>query len=172
MVEESKSGTKIKSLRGGSVEAVVPNRIKWPQEYVLAGVKKERVQYDQLSIPQWVAGFCRITREESDFENKNSMLDYLIALYEDVQDFSWDSARASHAVLLCRMEQGEVKNYTETEKIDRIRCANAQRHPAPPSALANGKKQTKRLTNPCHVLITTRAVVLLTVVLFSRTCRF
>ena len=32
-------------------------------------------------------------REESDFENKNSMLDYLIALFEDVQDFSWDSAR-------------------------------------------------------------------------------
>ena len=58
LVEESKSGTKIKSLRGGSVELVVPNRIKWPQEYVLAGVKKERVQYDQLSIPQWVAGFC------------------------------------------------------------------------------------------------------------------
>ena len=123
---------------------VVPNRIKWPQEYVLAGVKKERVQYDQLSIPQWVAGFCRIMREESDLENKNSMLDYLIALFEDVQDFSWDSARASHAALLCRMEQGEVKNYTETDKIDRIRRANAQRHPAPPSALANGKKQNQK----------------------------
>ena len=26
------------------------------------------------------------------------------------------------------MEQGEVKNYTETEKLDRIRRANAQRH--------------------------------------------
>ena len=112
LVEDSKSGTKIKSLRGGSVEVVVPNRIKWPQEYVLAGVKKERVQYDQLSIAQWVAGFCRIMREESDLENKNSMLDYLIALFEDVQDFSWDSARASHAVLLCR--------------IDQIRRANAQ----------------------------------------------
>ena len=56
------------------------------------------------------------------------MIDYLIALMEDAHDFSWDAVRASHAVLLCRMEQGEVKNYTETEKLDRIRRANAQRH--------------------------------------------
>ena len=71
--------------------------------------------------------------------------------FEDVQDISWDSARASHAVLLCRMEQGEVKNYTETKKIDRIRRANAQRHPVPPSALANGKKQNQKTNKsmPC-----------------------
>ena len=90
LVEDNRSGTKIKSLRGGSVEVVVPNRIKWPQEYVLAGSKKERVQYDQLSMPQWVAGFCRIMKEERNLENKDSMLDHLISLFEDVQDFSWD----------------------------------------------------------------------------------
>ena len=47
---------------------------------------------------------------------------------EDANDFSWDAARARHAVLLCRMEQGEVKNYCDTDKLDRIRRANAQRH--------------------------------------------
>ena len=113
-MEDNKAGTKIKSLRGGSVEVVGPNRIKWPQEYVLAGSKKERVQYDQLSMPQWVAGFCHIMKEETNLGNKNSMLEYLISLFEDVQDFSWDAASASHAVLLCRMEQGDVKNYTDT----------------------------------------------------------
>ena len=64
LVEDNRSGTKIKSLRGGSVEVVVSNRVKWPQEYVLAGSKKGRIQYDQLSMPQWVAGFCRIMKEE------------------------------------------------------------------------------------------------------------
>ena len=49
LVEDNRSGTKIKSLRGGSVEVVVVNRVKWPQEYVLAGSKKERIQYDQFS---------------------------------------------------------------------------------------------------------------------------
>ena len=77
---------------------------------------------------QWVAGYCRILREEQNPQVKEHMIDYLIALMEDAHDFSWDAARASHAVLFCRMEQNEVKNYTETEKLDRIRRANAQRH--------------------------------------------
>ena len=75
-----------------------------------------------------MAGYCRILREEQNPQVKEHMIDYLIALMEDAHDFSWDAARASYAVLLCRMEQGEVKNYTETEKLDRIRRANAQRH--------------------------------------------
>ena len=128
LVDENKSGTKIKSLRGGTVEVVVPNRVKWPQEYVLSGSKKERVQYDNLSITQWMTGFCRIMKEEIHSENKEHMLDYLIQLLEDANDFSWDAAKASHAVLLCRMEQGDVKNYMQVDKIDRIRRANAQRH--------------------------------------------
>ena len=57
-----------------------------------------------------------------------SMLDYLISLLDDANDFSWDAAKASHAVLICWMEQGEVKDYTQTDKIDRIRRANPQRH--------------------------------------------
>ena len=59
---------------------VVSNRVKWPQEYVCAGSRKERIQYDQLSISQWVAGFCHIMKKEKDVENKESMLDYLISL--------------------------------------------------------------------------------------------
>ena len=128
----NKTGTKIKSLRGGPVEVLVPNRVKWPHEYVLSGNSKERISYDQLSITQWVAGFGRIMKEEKNSEIKDSMLDYLVSLFDDANDFSWDAAKASHAVLLCRMEQGEIRNYTELEKIDRIRRAHAQRHNQPP----------------------------------------
>ena len=128
LASNENSGTKIKSLRGGPIEVVVPSRIKWPQEFVLSGSKKGQIQYDQLSVVQWVVGFCRILREEKDPQLKEHMLDYLIALMEDANDFSWDAARASHAVLLCRMEQGEVKNYGDTDKLDRILRANAQRH--------------------------------------------
>ena len=31
-------------------------------------------------------------------------------------------------MLLCRIEQGEIKDYTQTEKIDRVRRVHAQRH--------------------------------------------
>ena len=119
--------TKIKSLRGGEVDVYVKQRVKWPHEYVLAGNTKDRVTYNQLNITQWMAGFCRIMREET-CESKDFMLDYLIALLDDANDFSWQSAKASHAVLLCRMEQGEITSWSETDKIDRIRRANAQKH--------------------------------------------
>ena len=68
LADAEKSGTKIKSLRGGSVEVLVPNHAKWPHECVLSGLSKERVPYDQLSTTQWVAGFCHIMKEEKKFK--------------------------------------------------------------------------------------------------------
>ena len=61
---------------------------------------------------------------------------------EDANDFSWQSAKASHAVLLCRMEEGKV-DWSETSKIDRIRRAHAQR--APPQNLASTNKPKSEL---------------------------
>ena len=44
------------------------------------------------------------------------MLDYMISLFGDANGFSWDVAKASHTVLLCRREQEKVKDYSQTEK--------------------------------------------------------
>ena len=105
LVDNAKPGKdRIKSQRGGSVEVLVANRVKWPHEYVLSGHTKDRIMYNQLSPLQWMAGFCRTIREESDPKNKEFMLDYAINLLDDATDFSWASAKACHAVLLCRME--------------------------------------------------------------------
>ena len=94
LAEAEKSGTqKQKSLRGDPVEVLVPNKVKWLHEYVLSGSQKERVSYDQLSIIQWVTGFCQIMCDEQDRTIQNSMLDYLIALFDDANDFSWDAAK-------------------------------------------------------------------------------
>ena len=147
-MDENKSGTK-KSLIAGSIDVVVSHHVKWPQEYVLSGSKKKRVQYDQLNVTQWMADFCRIMKEETNLENKEHMLDYLIQLLEDANGFSWDAA--SHAVLLCRMEQGDVKNYMQVEKIDRIRRANAQRHGVGSSSNSSFKSQIQKSikSSPC-----------------------
>ena len=144
LANNDNSGTKIKSFRGGPIEVVVPNQVKWLQEFVLSRFKKKRIQYDNLSVVQWVAGFCWILREEKDLQVSEHMLDYLIALVEDANDFSWGAARASHAVPLCRMEQGEVKGYGETDKLDRIRRADAQRHvTTSPNEAKNSQKKFK-----------------------------
>ena len=48
-------------------------------------------------------------REETNQNSKDAMLDYLISLLDNANNFSWSATKASHAVLLCRMEQGEIK---------------------------------------------------------------
>ena len=118
---------KLKSQCGG-IEVFVKHKVRWPHDYVLAGSNKECVMYDQLTMGQWMAGFCRDMNEESNQNSKDAMLDYLISIMGDSNDFFWSSAKASHAVLLCCMEQGEIKDFTETDKIDRVRRVHAQRH--------------------------------------------
>ena len=115
LAEAEKSGTyKQKSLRGGPVEVLVPNQVKWLHEYVLSGSQKECVLYDQPSVVLWVIDFCRIMHDEQNRDIQNSMLDYMIALFDDANDFSWDAAKASHVIHLCCMEQGKIKS-TELE---------------------------------------------------------
>ena len=57
-----------------------------------------------------MAGFCRIIIEESTVQSKENMLDYVINLLDDAHDLSWSFAKASHVLLLCRKEQGEINS--------------------------------------------------------------
>ena len=107
---------------GGAVEVVVKNKISWPHEMILGGPSRQRLTCDQMSLTQSVQGFTKNILEEKDEKNRESMVRYLGELMEDATDFSW-----SHAVLLCDMERG-ILNWGDTEKIDRIRRAHAQKH--------------------------------------------
>ena len=95
-----------------------------------------------------MSGFCRNVREEQNQGIKDCMLDYVINLLDDAQDFSWSSAKASHAVLLCRMEQGKIGGWSEVEeKIDRVQRAHAQHH-GTPQAVQNVKNYDKNQKFP------------------------
>ena len=120
-------GQKIKSKRGGAVDVLVSHKVAWPHEQILGGSTKQRISYDQLSLTQFVQGFIKNVLEEENQNYKDSMLQYLADLMEDATDFSWASAKASHAVLLCEMERGALK-WSDTPRIDRIRRAHAQKH--------------------------------------------
>ena len=122
---------------------------------MLSGQNKDRVTYNQLSPVQWMAGFCRTIREESDVAIREHMLDYVIDLLDDATDFSWASAKASHAVLLCRMEQGEIKSWSETGKIDKVCLAHAQRHNISQNNFRKDKI-SRLLVRPLLVCIITR----------------
>ena len=91
------------------------------------------------------------------------MLDYLIALLDDSNDFSWSAAKASHAVLLCRMEQSEISDYTQTDLVDRVRRAQAQRHIVLTTLNSSQMSESQKLQRPCLVIFTikVRATILL-----------
>ena len=141
----AKTGTSSKfKERGGSVEILIKNRVIWPHVYVLLGLNKERVTYDQLNVIQWVAGFDRTMRDESAPVLRKHMLEYLISIMDNVNNFAWTSAKASHAVLLCCMEQVEVKDYSDTLGTDRIRRANAQKHVPNTQSVMSGQSNGNR----------------------------
>ena len=71
---------KYKSQRGGSVDVQVKHKVHWPHEAVLGGVSRQRVTYDQLSLTQWVQGFCRNILEERSGSRKDTMISYLADL--------------------------------------------------------------------------------------------
>ena len=96
----------------GGVEVFVKQKVRRPHEYVLAGSNKERVTYDELTMGQGMAGFCRAMIEETDQNFKTAMLDHLISLLDDCTYFSWSSA----------------KERLKIDKIDSVRHAPTEAH--------------------------------------------
>ena len=138
-LNESATKGRLKSQRGGPGDVMVQKIVDWPQNFILTGNRKVRPTYDDLTMSQWVSGFVRCIQEEKSEAAKSSMLDYLGNLMEDASNFSWESAKASHAIVLTNMEADRLQ-WTETDKLDRIQRAHAQRHGAP--GPSNGFKLT------------------------------
>ena len=110
---------------GGPVDVLVKNKIAWPHEAIVGGVNLSRVTYDQLTMSQWVQGFCRNILDKKDQGKHEHMLMYVADLMEDATGFNWQSTKVVHAVLWCELECGSVK-WGDTLRIDRIRLA--QKH--------------------------------------------
>ena len=141
-LNESATRGRVKSQRGGPGEISVKRVVDWPQNFTLTGTNKTRPTYDDLSITQWVAGFIRCIQEEKSECNRASMLHYMGNLMEDASDFSWEAAKASHAILLTNMEGNRI-TWGDTDKIDRIRRAHAQRHITPQGSVTSAFKKSK-----------------------------
>ena len=95
-------------MRGGPGEITVKKSVDWPQHFILTGTHKTRPSYDYLTITHWASGFVRCIQKEKSENVRASMLDYLGNLMEDASDFSWDSAKACHAILLTNMEADRI----------------------------------------------------------------
>ena len=63
-LEGNDGSKKLKSKRGGPVEVTVQKKVAWPHEHILGGQTRQRVTYDQLTMPQFVQGFVKNILDE------------------------------------------------------------------------------------------------------------
>ena len=74
--------------------------VKRPHKYVLSSQDKDRLTYNQLTPLQWMSGFCRGMEEESNKKIEEYMLDYVINLLDDANDFLGLSSCQSRGLAL------------------------------------------------------------------------
>ena len=116
---------KMISQRGGG-NIPIKRSVPWPQNYVLVGPNKKRPSYDTLNPMEWTSG---IIKAALDLPNpqRDQKLEYVSSLLEDAADFSFESAKACHAVVLTTMENDRL-DWKDTDRLDRLRRCHAQRH--------------------------------------------
>ena len=77
--------------------------------------------------PSGCRGSAKIYLSKNLLKEKNIMISYLGDQMEDATDFSWQGAKAAHAVLLCEMEWDSLQ-WDHLDRIDHIRRAHTQKH--------------------------------------------
>ena len=120
------------------MDVYVNQRVKWPHEFVLAGSSKDRLNYNQLNITQWMARFCLIMREKKIY--KLGVICLIISLLYWTIPMIFHGRQRKLVMQYCY----EIASWAETEKIDRIRRANAQRHTSGTLPNNGGQKLKKQ----------------------------
>ena len=115
------------------------NKVKWPQDLAFVGSMRKRPTYDQLTMAQWLLGFMRIRQEEQNAMVREHMADYVTELLQDACDYSWESAKRAHSVLLHRMQDGVV-DWINIDEVHKIRRRYAQT-----TAIQNHSERNKSL---------------------------
>ena len=67
--------------------------IVWPQDCAFVGHLRARVSYEQLTQAQFVLGFLRSMQEEQGVCIKGNMVEYLIELFQNICDHSWQATK-------------------------------------------------------------------------------
>ncbi len=144
-------GNKCKSGQVKTALDTVVKKIDWPHFHVFRAGSSKSVKYTDLTLAEFVYGYCSQMSECKDPNQLMLMIKHLQELMEDTSDFSWDRAKAFHAIVLNKFEQNKL-NWQNREEIQYLRRKHAQRvEAAPPTGQAtkanggNGVKSSRRV---------------------------
>ena len=76
------------------------------------------------------------------------MVDYLVELFDDANDFAWSSAKNCHESVCRKMEEGKL-DWADTSGLERERRAHAQRIPSQKHEQEKHRSFDNRKIVPC-----------------------
>ena len=90
----------------------VKRKVSWPHEPILSGVSRQRVTHDQLSLTQWVQGFCKNILEQKSSERQKIMIPTWVILWKTPQIFLGKGLRQH--ILCCYVRWSAVPSSGKT----------------------------------------------------------
>jgi hypothetical protein len=131
---------KLKTGRVRTANSHVKTVTTWPQEVVYNSLN-EALEFDKLTLTQFVKGYCQITRTR-DVERAEIRTIVLEEIMEDAETHPWELVRAAHAILLQQIEGGRASWEDKANRHD-IRVSHihwpsqaAARRPSKPAKAA------------------------------------
>ena len=96
-----------------------------PQGFCSVSAGAKQPNYD-LSTLQWVQGYVGCVLDEKDEIARQNMLWHMMQLMEDSIEWSFQTAKRAHAVVLQEIERGRC-DWKNPDLVEKIRCRNTQR---------------------------------------------
>ena len=72
-----------------------PPELRWPNKGFVGGTNKKRLAYDNMSIPQWVAGQLNNISQIQDSDLLRLVLKQIIAAMRDASSLPWPAVRGA-----------------------------------------------------------------------------
>ena len=131
-----RAGKGKKSGRARTANDIVVTEIDWPHYHVYRGPDRRPAKYSELTVDEFVLGYL-ISMQSEGPATQLHMQRHLLELMRDTGDYTWESVKNFHAVLLNQFEMKRIK-WTDVEAIQELRRTYAHRstpsHTSKPSA--------------------------------------
>ena len=110
-----------KSGRTRTTEDLIVKYVHWPHFGIYKGPSRKPAAYDDLFMPEFVAGYVNCLLRHNTADNtKDHMLRHLQDLMHDATMYPWRNVRNFHGIVLGMMEQGEL-TWEDTSTIQQLR---------------------------------------------------
>ena len=105
---QGKSAPKRSGRYNNTDTSALQPQFRWPNEGFTGGATKKRTAYDDLSVPQWVAGQLTNAIQIQDNDILRSVLTQIIFTMRDAASIPWPAVREAYASSMHEVEEGRL----------------------------------------------------------------